>query len=206
MTLVQSIKIFPLPRHVKIGAKKRKRYYKKSRNLPKKIITGLKSGLYIFSPMNYVIDKSTKQKIEITKRNQVDLGTPINGQLIYNGLLNHFSRSDFVIEVKRLLRPFFVNIPTIKSHHFPLKITSKLHVFVEDGLNWDVDNLWIYGKIIQDLMVELHIIPNDNVRFITHPMSMQVVMWNKKDASAPKSDGLEINIEEDLYNKLLKSK
>jgi hypothetical protein len=44
----------------------------------------------------------------------------------------------------------------------------ELHNITGEG-NWDLDNLWIYTKCIQDLLVEEGIMPDDNIQFVSKP-------------------------------------
>lgn len=190
-----------------MSKRKQTRYYKRSKNLPKKIIENLQKGLYAFSPSGYVVLKGSKTKIAIPRKKEGGTVMSINGQLLYNGLINPITRAKYIREIKNLLRPFFLNQLPIDPSYFPLILSGKLHVFKEDGLNWDVDNLWIYGKCIQDLMVELRLIPDDNVKIISGSMGLRVVVWSKDhriDPLNPQEEGLEIYIESDQHNPLLK--
>ncbi len=208
---IRSIKIFPIPRKVQMSAKKRTRYYKRSKNLPKKVIEGLQKGMYVFSPTGYVLIKGSKVKLAIPRnKGSETTGTTlsINGQLLYNGMVNPITRAKYITKIKELIRPFLINQQPIDPGYFPITLSAKLHVFIENGTNWDVDNLWLYGKCIQDLMVELRMIPDDNVKYISGSMGIKVIMWSKNvtdDPYAPDSEGMEIFIESDTTNVLLRN-
>ena len=87
----------------------------------------------------------------------------VNGQLLYNGYASPFVRSTLVNAVKAYMYPFVVGLPKLTG---PLRITTHLYCPIGRG-NWDLDNLWIYNKCFQDLLVKLGKIPDDNVQHIT---------------------------------------
>lgn len=198
MTPIRHIIISPLPRQVDLGVKKRPKYYKLGKSLPLKIHKFIKSGVFSVTREGYVINKKSGLKVRIPSKTNSNL-ISINGQNVYNGTLNPINRSKFILAVKTLLKPFFKSIKPIDPSCFPVKMTGFLYISSAANTNWDVDNLWIYTKVIQDILVDLGVIPNDNVKYITHPMSMQVVF---EDSISP--DRLEIYIDEDTLNPKLK--
>ena len=56
----------------------------------------------------------------------------------------------------------------------PVKLSIEIHTIKGEG-NWDLDNLWIYTKVIQDVVAECRLIPNDNINFVTNTGELQFV-------------------------------
>lgn len=110
----------------------------------------------------------------------------ISTQGIYNSKLHYHSRSKVVDTIKTFIKFSIANTTAINPKNFPLKI----HLIFYAPINWgnvrmskgvlrwtpaksgyhpvhDLDNLaWVWGKTIQDCLVERGIIPEDTVEFI----------------------------------------
>lgn len=134
------------------------------RKPPKKL---LKSKLYTVDKQGYLRYRPTGDKVVA---NSKVVGTPkfqkINGQDFYSGFGSHFERIKIVAGIKNFCRPFVQHLPPVME--FPVQLEMELHTIIGEG-NWDLDNLWIYTKCFQDLLVECGIIPDDNIQFISKP-------------------------------------
>jgi len=112
----------------------------------------------------------------------------INGQAIYNGSLHPFTRAKVVKQMHEYVKPFIDEELKGRdlSRLFPLSIRLEVHVPInyssvrrlkgeirwsppKDGYiaNWDVDNLWIWGKVFNDELTESEYITDDSVSYVT---------------------------------------
>lgn len=113
-------------------------------------------------------------------RNPRTVGKPkywvINGQSIYNGKMSPLQRSNIVNRLHEYFKELIKDCPKLDT-----KITSykspevfRLHYklvltwyILEDKVYPDVNNLWIYDKVILDVMVkDLNVIPDDNHEYV----------------------------------------
>jgi hypothetical protein len=54
----------------------------------------------------------------------------------------------------------------IKPENLPIIVAW--YVYRMPGIpNWDLDNLWIYRKAFMDVLVDMEIIPDDTIRYVT---------------------------------------
>lgn len=164
--LLQEIIIPEYITKVAMSKARRPVYYsiKGKRKPPKSF---LKSLLYTLDRQGFLRYRPTGDKVVANKK---VVGTPkyqkINGQDFYSGFGSHFERIAIVAGIKNFCRPFIKNLPIITE--FPVQFEMELHNIIGEG-NWDLDNLWIYTKCIQDLLVECGKMPNDNIQYVTKP-------------------------------------
>jgi hypothetical protein len=146
---------------VALSESRRPVYYSTTgkRKPPKKL---LKDKLYTVDKKGYLRYRPTGDKKVV--------GTPkyqkINGQDFYSGFGSHHLRMKIVAGIKNFCRPFIKSLPKITE--YPVQFEMELHNITGEG-NWDLDNLWIYTKCIQDLLVEEGIMPDDNIQFVSKP-------------------------------------
>lgn len=169
---IVTIQIDPLPRRVKMSDHRRKVYWKKTDKLTKTMEDRFKRNLIFLHKDNYYRDSISKTKIiKNTQSHGTESYLSINAQHIYNSNMSHIKRWSYIKKIKELIRPFLKDIKPIKQ--FPIKLSGNLYCPIGKG-DWDLDNLtFIYSKVIQDLMVELKIIPDDNIRYINKSMDLQ---------------------------------
>ena len=112
----------------------------------------------------------------------------INGQNIYNGKLNPFTRAKMVKQMHEYVKPFIDEELKGRdlSRLYPLSIHLELHTPINHGnirllktgiswkpatdgfiATWDADNLWIWGKIFNDSLTEGGYIEDDSVSYVT---------------------------------------
>lgn len=126
-----------------------------------------KNPMYMIDKQGYLRYRPTGDKVLANKK---VAGTPkfqkINGQDFYSGFGSYQLRIKIVAGIKNSFRRFVKMLPTITE--FPVQFEMELHNIPGEA-NWDLDNLWIYTKCFQDLLVEEGVIPDDNIQFVTKP-------------------------------------
>lgn len=156
--LIRSITVPKYIKHVVLSKKRRAKYYTKKSKIPKKY-----QGLP-YNDKGILVDKLGNPVIA----NPRVVGTPrlkkINGQDFYKGTDSPHIRSKVVNEIKSFLKPFVTGIESVKE--YPVQIRLQLHDVVGAG-NWDLDNLWIYNKCMQDVLVDEGVLAEDNVMYVT---------------------------------------
>jgi hypothetical protein len=110
----------------------------------------------------------------------------INGQSIYNGGMNHHTRSKIVSHIHKYIKSF---LPKNLKINYPIEIELEFHAPINYGdvrrikgkngyriswkkphegykPSWDCDNQWIWCKCFNDTLVENGYLPDDNVSII----------------------------------------
>ena len=156
--LINSITVPKYIKHVVLSKKRRAKYYTKKSKIPKKY-----QGLP-FNNKGILVDKLGNPVIA----NPRVVGTPrlkkVNGQDFYKGTDSPHIRSKVVNEIKSFLKPFVKGIDPITT--YPVQIKLEMHDVIGVG-NWDLDNLWIYNKCMQDVLVDTGVLAEDNVMYVT---------------------------------------
>lgn len=156
--LINSITVPKYIKHVVLSKKRRAKYYTKKSKIPKKY-----QGLP-FNNKGILVDKLGNPIIA----NPRVVGTPrlkkVNGQDFYKGTDSPHIRSKVVNEIKSFLKPFVKGIDPITT--YPVQIKLEMHDVIGVG-NWDLDNLWIYNKCMQDVLVDTGVLAEDNVMYVT---------------------------------------
>jgi hypothetical protein len=159
--------VISIPRYVTrvmVSEKRRKRYYLKDDKLPEYLND---SERYIWKSdkgLTKLFDTVTKN---FMVKNSKSFGTPryesIAGNTSYSGW-HERTRMKIMESIKSDYRRVLKDMEPIRFS--PLKISLNLFTVPGAG-DWDLDNLWIYYKAFGDVLQELGIIKNDNVRNIT---------------------------------------
>lgn len=156
--LINSITVPKYIKHVVLSKKRRAKYYTKKSKIPKKY-----QGLP-YNNKGILVDKLGNPIIA----NPRVVGTPrlkkVNGQDFYKGTDSPHIRSKVVNEIKSFLKPFVKGIEPITT--YPVQIKLEMHDVIGVG-NWDLDNLWIYNKCMQDVLVDTGVLAEDNVMYVT---------------------------------------
>jgi hypothetical protein len=160
---------------VKVSNSRRPIYYPKFGKIP--IIYKKNPDRYIYKEKKYskhaqLLLYDNKKK-EFVIKNERFLNKPrtitIGGNMFYAGMHERV-RMIIMNAIKNDLQPHIEKLNPIKE--FPIHINAIL--FTIPGMrNWDVDNLWVYIKAFQDLLIEYNIIPDDSVRYITKAPSFE---------------------------------
>lgn len=157
--------------HVELSKSRRKKYFTPEDKIPKKYQT----EDYGFIKGRLCLLKSKKPVI----KNPRSAGTPrlkkINGQDFYSGNVMPQVRAKMIQEMKRFFSAHFQGIPPIEKKYFPVEMEIEIHYVVKNDL-FDVDNLgWVYTKVIQDVLKDTDIIPEDDIRYIRKSGGCQFV-------------------------------
>jgi hypothetical protein len=157
--------------HVRLSNKRRKKYFSESDVLPKK-----------YQKPNYqfikgvLVDTTTMEKVI---KNPKVAGTPllkkINGQDFYSGTVIPQVRAKIILEMKKFFFDHLIGIPPIEEHFYPIEMEIEIHYVIKNDY-FDIDNLgWVYTKVIQDVLKESGIIPDDDIRYIRKSGACQFV-------------------------------
>ena len=171
--ITQTITIPEYILRVKLSDKRMPTYFIEGNNIPKKF----KTPQYIFKEKKY--RHSTKRLLFDTqsklfiRKNAALANKPryitIGGNMLYAGMKEHV-RMKMIMAIKDDFRRYIQALDRIDV--FPIHITAELHTKPNE-CNWDIDNLWIYVKVFQDLLIEYGIIPDDCVKYITKSTSFE---------------------------------
>lgn len=145
-----------------------------------------KKGKYILCE---IIDKIPTPIIANSK----NAGTPkmyvINGQDIYNGTLNPFTRGKVMDSIKDNYKEYLKGILPITE--YPVTIEVELHDTIKNpyhkhkdeiGHRWDIDNyIYPYMKAFPDVLTELKILKDDDRLYLTQPPAPKFFPVNKHE-------------------------
>jgi hypothetical protein len=147
---------------VQLSVARRKKYFRVKDKLPEKY-KGSNFEFRKHGRENHLYDTEKK---EFVVMNPVAAGTPnimrISGNEIY-ARMHERKRMAIVKAIKNDMRPCF---PKKLGLELPIMIDIELYT-TPKYCNWDLDNLWIYNKCFQDLLVDEKLIPEDNILNIT---------------------------------------
>jgi Holliday junction resolvase RusA-like endonuclease len=153
-------------KHILLSNKRRATYYMKGEQIPKRFL----AKKYPFDKKNRMVDFEGKPII----KNQRTVGTPrlkkINGQDIYSGYATHHLRANMVNQIKESFMQVLKGIPRV--NYSPVRIDAEIHDVI-GAANWDLDNLWIYIKCMQDCLTDAGIIPDDTIEYVTKAPSFE---------------------------------
>lgn len=149
---------------IKLASKRMKKTWKQSKVTAEKPL-----------PLKYQTDRyiwkngklwDTVEK-DFVAKNSKTVGTPrylgISGNTIMRQMEEHV-RMKIVNQVKASFKPYLRDLP--RPLPTPLMMHIELYAPLGYG-NWDLDNLWIYHKCMQDLLQDEGYLPDDTVQFIT---------------------------------------
>lgn len=157
--------------HVELSKSRRKKYFVPGDKIPLK---------YQKEPFEFVKGRLTNTKTkEVVVKNPRVAGTPrlkkINGQDFYSGNVMPQVRAKIILEMKKFFSVHFKGIPPIEAKYFPIELEIEIHYVIKNDL-FDIDNLgWVYTKVIQDVLKDENIIPEDDVRYIRKSGGCQFV-------------------------------
>lgn len=160
-TIVQELIVPNYPAKIKLSNKQRAKYYHKNKG--KKPPKKYQNDRYSFNEAKVLIDLVTGEKVIANPRLA---GTPkmwnVNFQAIWNQQIKFQQRAVITNKLKDIFTPYIKNLKPITE--FPLKF----EIFICDiDMVVDMSNKGvIYTKIIEDLLVEYKVIPDDKPEFI----------------------------------------
>ena len=161
--MIVEIRVPDFIESVQTSKARRKKYYSDVNDLPEKFLN--KSGA-LKPPYEMkkgkLFNRETKE-FEIS--NSRSFGTPkyksIAGNDIYSNI-SYFLRDKIVKAIKENFKP---HLPKSIDLAYPWQIRCTVFGYPKYA-NWDIDNLWIYNKCFQDLLVAEGLVPDDNVKYI----------------------------------------
>lgn len=160
-SLIHEIVIQNYPSKIQLSNKQRAKYYHKNKGKP--IPKKYKNDRYIYSKAKVLIDSVTGERVIANPRLA---GTPkmwnVNFQAIWNQQIKYQSRAVITNKLKDIFIPFIKDLKPIRE--FPVKF----EIFIFDiDMVVDISNKGvIYTKIIEDLLTEYKVIPDDKAEFI----------------------------------------
>lgn len=135
---------------------------------PKYITNGLQNNTYFVDLQGFVCDSQSRKRVIA---NSQKAGKPsyyiVNGQAFYSGFGSEFERIAIVAGLKDFYKLHLKRLKPFKKTSYPIIVDMEMHS-PTNRKNWDLDNTWIHYKTISDSMVDLGILPDDNIQFITH--------------------------------------
>ena len=163
--------------HVELSKQRRKKYFAPEDKIPLK---------YQTDDYQFVKDRLThiETKQPVIKNPRV-AGTPklkkINGQDFYSGNVIPQVRAKMIMEMKKFFSDHFKGIPAISTEHYPVEMELEIHYTIKNDF-FDIDNLgWVYTKVIQDVLKDEGIIPDDDIRYIRKSGGCQFVSVDNED-------------------------
>lgn len=162
--LLQRLVIPEYITQVKMTEKRRPRYYKKLEDLPG---NWKRERFYVKS--NKVYRRlDDKPVIKNSRAVGTERYETLNGNKFWAGYGNPHTRAklaraikqDFTPHVKKQLKPF-------SPSDLPLGVSWEVHRVIGTAPWFDLSNMWFYYKMIEDVLVDCGIIPDDNIMFIT---------------------------------------
>lgn len=162
---------------IKTSETRRKKYYLRGEDLPVAIETALAAGDLkwkkdrVYDPLekDYLIRNARTQD----KPNYI----LISGNEIY-ARMHERKRMMIVKGIKDSLKPYLSILPSRLD--YPVSIEMILHCPPKSA-NWDLDNLWIYFKCFQDLIVDEGFLPDDNIMYITKSTAITYIPCKNED-------------------------
>ena len=163
------------PSKIKLSEKQRPKYYikGKGKDVPKKY----QNDRYAYQK-NILTDIVTGEKVIANPRLA---GTPkmwsVNFQAIWNQQIKYQSRAMITNKLKDIFAPFIKDLNPIKE--FPIQF----EIFIFDiDMVVDISNKGvIYTKIIEDLLTEYKVIPDDKAEFINDTGRCKWIKVNTED-------------------------
>jgi hypothetical protein len=146
--------------HVMLSKARRAKTYKKGDTIPKKYMH------YRFDAKGTLVDP---QNIPVVANPRV-AGTPrmkkISGQEFYKGNVHPQTRAKIIKTMKEEFLPYFLSTKPIPADMLPTHITLEIYGHTTHEQT-DLDNMsWVYMKVIQDVLVEAKILPDDSLSYI----------------------------------------
>lgn len=183
---VAVITIPEYPTKIKMSDKTRAVYYKlnktrwKPRSLPKTYKAKLKDEVWRKDKDGYLLDEDGKRVLA----NPQKAGKPnyehLSGNRFTTGFGHYAVRAKIVNGLKDYYKQH-IDIEPITE--FPVICEWEFHSKVRGQANFDMSNFWFYYKYFEDCLVDLGIIPDDNIQFVTKPGSplyIPVEKWEQR--------------------------
>lgn len=160
MKTLLTVEIPKYPTRVMLNRSRPAVYYTRNTRIPKRY----HNSNFDFNAYGVLVDVQTNTPVVA---NPQTANTPkykkINGRDFLFGKISPATRVYMLAEMKRFFLPFFLKKRKINE---PCHIKIELHNVAGDGYQ-DLDNMsWILVKVIQDVLVESDILPQNNLHFV----------------------------------------
>ena len=173
--VIYEIVIPNYPSKIKLSEKQRPKYYMKGKGkeVPKKY----RNDRYTYKD-KFLVDVVTNEKVIANPRLA---GTPkmwnVNFQAIWNQQIKYQARAMITNKLKDIFIPYIKKLKPITQ--FPIQF----EIFIFDiDMVVDISNKGvIYTKIIEDLLTEYKIIPDDKAEFINDTGRCKYIKVNTED-------------------------
>ena len=162
---------------LQLSKSRRAVYYTKNNflegKLPKKYLVKVSGYSRILSPDyywskdNYLTDTHTHQKpIKNSRTAGKARYWVINGQSIYNGAISPKSRAGLMVKLHEYFKEILKDCPKFNLKEGERYKVKYIFYLLEDKVYPDISNLWIYGKVINDVLVkDLQVVADDNTKY-----------------------------------------
>jgi hypothetical protein len=120
-----------------------------------------------FMPFEYVVEITDYQtKFSVGKKSYV-----LNGQNLYNSKMHWTTRNALKKLAGEYFKKHIKKAVDLGTFTIPKEWIGKLAIRIEihskmQGPKWDCDNKWLVHKIVQDIFVEMGLIPDDSIACI----------------------------------------
>lgn len=159
---------------VKLSEKQRAKYYSKTSG-PMRVTKITKTAERLIKGVNeegYYIGEDGGRIIANFKKAGTPKMLPINGQLFYSQNGGEFTRAKVVNELHAFYAPYVKTIKKFKTQDYPLILTYNWFCPYKhktmDNFNWAI----AYVKTFEDVLTNLGIIEDDEVRFMSGNMAI----------------------------------
>jgi hypothetical protein len=160
------IKIPNYLRKVMVSKARRATYFGPKDKIPEKY----KSHEFVFKRKGQELALFNTKTMDFVIKNPVAMGTPSYQSIAGNEIYARMHERKRMLIVDALKNDFKKHIQeqvdSIPDDMFPLSISMEIHT-PYGFADWDLDNLWIYHKCFLDSLKDLHLVPDDNVLYIT---------------------------------------
>jgi|SRR6188508_260055 len=90
----------------------------------------------------------------------------INGQSIYNGAISPKSRAGLMVKLHEYFKEILKDCPKFNLKEGERYKVKYIFYLLEDKVYPDISNLWVYGKVINDVLVkDLQVVTDDNTKY-----------------------------------------
>ncbi len=157
---------------IKMSETRRKKYYMRGEELPQVIEDALASGSLVWKKDRVYDPLEKDYPIRNSRTQDKPNYVLISGNEIY-ARMHERKRMMIVKGIKDSIRPY-LKAALPKKLDSPVSVEMILHCPPKSA-NWDLDNLWIYFKCFQDLIVDEGFLPDDSIMYITKSTSITYV-------------------------------
>lgn len=162
-----------------VSQRRQKKYIKRGGKMSDTMVKNVKKGVLYFNKQGFLTNHETGERVIA---NPIAAGTPKWEQLAGNkfsyGNYPPHLRATLVEALKKDYRDKLPFLTPFSADAYPLRVEWDLHTIVGKS-NFDLSNLWFYYKYFEDTLVNLNILPDDSIRFVSHPPAPRLIPIEK---------------------------